>query len=209
MRENNVVEVWNRDKTLRLEVYRDQMAEDPRSWSNMGVMFCSHRNYTLGDKSFRDKDGLDSALDEIKDDKWFSLPLYLYDHSGLIMRTRGFSEIDSAGWDWGMVGYIVALKSVARREYLKGDPNGVLTDDIKEKMKKALECEVKTYNSWLSGDVFGFTLFRIYKCEKCGIARDEVIDGCAGFYFPIETSGMKDHLGKRYHKLYVKLLDAI
>lgn len=32
-----------------IKVLQDTSADSPREWSNLGVMACWHRNYTLGD----------------------------------------------------------------------------------------------------------------------------------------------------------------
>lgn len=33
-----------------LQVFRDEYAENPREWDNLGKMVCWHRRYNLGDK---------------------------------------------------------------------------------------------------------------------------------------------------------------
>lgn len=70
------------------------------------------------------------------------LPLYLYDHSGLVMSTGAFS----CPWDSGQVGYIYCLPETIRREF-NGD---------KELARKCLESEVDIYSTWLSGECYGY-----------------------------------------------------
>ncbi len=45
---NDCVSVSNENYELR--IYRDEHADSPREWENMGKMVCWHRRYTLGDK---------------------------------------------------------------------------------------------------------------------------------------------------------------
>ncbi len=39
---------------IRVDVFYDEWAEDPRKWSNLGTMVCSHRRYNLGDEKVDD-----------------------------------------------------------------------------------------------------------------------------------------------------------
>ena len=75
------------------------------------------------------------------------LPLYLYDHSGITMNTRGFS----CPWDSGMVGWIYADYDMIKKEY------GEVTPETLEKARDLLESEVKEYDYYLTGQCYGFT----------------------------------------------------
>lgn len=68
----------------RARVVADNEGCDPREWDNLGVMYCQHSRYTLGDKDAADPRGDDGKL---RDDIAVALPLYLYDHSGITMST--------------------------------------------------------------------------------------------------------------------------
>ena len=78
------------------------------------------------------------------------LPLYLYDHSGITMNTTGFS----CPWDSGQVGWIYADKRRIEAEY------GKVTPETMEKARQVLEGEVKSYDYFLTGQCYGFQLFR-------------------------------------------------
>ena len=88
------------------------------------------------------------------------LPLYLYDHSGITMNTTGFS----CPWDSGQVGWIYADKEMIEREY------GKITPEILEKVRQVLESEVKEYDYYLTGQCYGFQLFK----------EDVEVDSCWG-----------------------------
>ena len=49
-----------------LQVYRDEFAENPREWDNLGKIVCWHRRYNLGDQH-----EYDSPLD-FYGDRWDS-----------------------------------------------------------------------------------------------------------------------------------------
>lgn len=87
------------------------------------------------------------------DEYYLSHDLYLYDHSGLVMNTCGFS----CHWDSGMVGMIVVSKEKVRKEY--GWKK--LTKARQAKIHKYLNNEVKEYSQYLEGDVYGFRLLEV------------------------------------------------
>ena len=107
------------------------------------------------------------------------LPLYLYDHSGITMSTSPFCD----PWDSGMVGWIYCTKEHAV------DDIGWNEDTWAEQAIKAMEEEVKVYDQYLTGDVYGFTLLRLVDGEW------EEEDSCWGFFgSDIETNGITDYM---------------
>jgi len=74
------------------------------------------------------------------------LPLFLYDHSGITMKTSPFS----CPWDSGQVGYIFVTREVLLKEY------GVkkLSKKLIQKALEALQAEVEEYDQYLTGDVW-------------------------------------------------------
>ncbi len=154
----------------------DPFPEDPRSWDNLGTMVCWHRRYNLGDKhDFKEPRDFEQFS---KKDGIYSLPLYLYDHSGLTIRTYPFS----CPWDSGQVGWVYTDKPRIR-EWL------AVKKVTKSRVAKALEIienEVSLYNDFLTGDVWSF---QIVDTET-----DEIVDACSGFYGDINSCGIKDCL---------------
>jgi hypothetical protein len=94
-----------------------------------------------------------------------TLPLYLYDHSGITMRCSPFS----CPWDSGQVGFIFITNEKIRSEYSCKR----ITSKIRQRVQQALIAEVSTYDDYLTGSVYGF----IVKNED----GDE-LDSCWGFY---------------------------
>lgn len=173
----------NRIEGLKVTIVEDSDPESPREWDNVGTMVCWHRNYTLGDEQpsedpsqylsglvADEMDDTDLDYDEDEElyveraqallqEKYVILPLFLYDHSGISMSTStGYPYNDP--WDAGQVGYIYASKAKLKEE-------GV------EDGEAALRGEVETYDQYLRGEVYGYTV------ED---ENDEVLDSCWGFF---------------------------
>jgi len=156
-----------------IEIHPDHCGESPREWDNLGVMYCWHRRYGLGDKDAQPPcdsacvariNGMETAV--------VVLPLYLYDHSGITMNTTGFS----CPWDSGQVGYIYVTREQIEAEY--GWRR--LTRKRRRIVEEVLRQEVKTYDDYLTGRVFGF----IVKDWA-----DQDIDSCWSFFgWPDEDS---------------------
>ena len=154
-----------------MEIFVEHFPSNPRTeWDNLGTMVCFHNRYRLGDEDHGyDSNDFDSWADLkkqiIKDeDQAVILPIYMYDHSGITINTTGFS----CPWDSGQIGFIYLSKEKARKEY--GFKR--LTAQIKDKLTKYLTGEVKTYDQYLRGEVYGFMIME----------GEEVIESVSGFY---------------------------
>lgn len=178
-----------------LEIYSDNSPESPRSWDNLGVMACFHRRYNLGDK--RDLHGLDSndfsGWNEMKEyiikklDACVVLPLYMYDHSGITIKTTPFD----CRWDSGQIGFIFATRKQVRENY------GVklVTKKVRERVEKHLLGEVETYDQYVTGDVYGFKLKTVSVLADGDEEGEEETDSCWGFYgTDWKTNGIFDHV---------------
>lgn len=171
----NIVETIHGKNNHVIEIIQDENPESPRDWDNLGTMACFHRRYKLGDTHSLDIEDVTAIA---KSDQYLSLPLYLYDHSGITMNTCGFS----CPWDSGQVGIIFVSKDRIRKEY--GWKN--ITGARAQKIYTYLNNEVKIYDMFLTGQVYGF----VVKDNK-----DNVIDSCWGFYGDdIKTNGVIDHI---------------
>lgn len=174
-----------------VNIIRDEDVETPREWDNLGTMVCWHSRYTLGDvdgqKEYSDQDNFWIELSglEFEDPDYLTdeqrarvfkeahrkniiLPLYLYDHSGITMRTSSFS----CQWDSGQVGYIYVSLERVRKEY---DCKRVSAKQ-RALVEKYLTGEVETYDQYLTGEVYGYTLTHDDDGEE------EDLDSCWGFY---------------------------
>lgn len=180
------VEVY---RGYRIVIEQDIDPVNPREeYDNFGNMICFHRKYKLGDDhvysdpaSFvaditnKSDDELSGTPNEMLGDgkayRIVWLPLYLYDHSGITMKTSPFS----CPWDSGQVGVIY----VTYDEILKAfqiepldpktwEPN----DETRAKVITALEAEVQTYDCYLRGEVLGYHIFAPDDEAQC-VAEDQ------------------------------------
>ena len=165
-------------KGHRIRIEQDTEPNDPREWDNIGTMLCFHRHYTLGDKH-------ELTVDEVKainaDPTNISLPLYLYDHSGLRMKVGSFQGLLPQGhaeFDSGQVGIIYVSKERIREEFGKR-----LTDaEVEQKGNEVLEQEVKTYDDYLTGNVLGYVIEHDETCEHCHHTEVVHDDSCWRYY---------------------------
>lgn len=105
------------------------------------------------------------------------LPIYMYDHGDISIKTTPFS----CYWDSGRVGYTYMTKSSADRQGIK-NPESIL------------EAEVQEYNHYLTGNVWGFTLELVNTCPCCEQEKAEIIDSSWGYYGDIKDNGLIDNL---------------
>ena len=173
---------------LTFQIIADSDAFDPRKeFDNACTMCCDHGRYTLGDKDGHDK--ARAAIRASKDyrESWedefdfhhgpdlfkailrcidiTTLPLYLYDHSGITMRTSPFS----CRWDSGQVGFAF----MTRDDVLYNYGGKRLTQAVRDKAFDLIRAEVAVYDQYLTGDVWGYVVE-----NEAG----EQVESCWGFY---------------------------
>jgi len=177
-----------------LKIIQDTDSESPREWDNLSKIYCWHGRYSLGDK--HDYTQPVDFKKELPKDNSILLPLYLYDHGGLTISTEPFS----CPWDSMRLGYVYVSEEAILKEY------GSVTDETIEQARKVALEEVNTYDQYLRGEVYGFTLEKKHICPDCGNESFEDINSCWGFYGDDpETNGMKDYISEEYHDLIKEL----
>ena len=154
---------------------------NPRTeMDNVGTIICRSNQYGLGDENqtaeMDDCDSWDEVekliLKEYGKDA-IMLPVYIYDHSGITINTTGFS----CNWDSGRIGTIVVSRKKAREEYgMK-----LITKSNLEKVLNYLKGEIETYDQYLTGDVYGYSITEQMVDDE-GEEYDEDRDSCWGFY---------------------------
>lgn len=121
-----------------------------------------------------------SILKEL--DNYCIMPLYLLDHSGITMSVSSFND----PWDSGCVGYISCTRDRAMELWCKKPEDFSTPTEWKERAKEEMTGEVKTYDIFIRGDVFGVII------EKCIATQEdleiwgdditELSDGCFDDY---------------------------
>ena len=183
---------------LKVTIYNDDTMESPRAWDNLGTMICFHNRYDLGDKhSFK---GPEDFKQEIKPDKNLIMPLYLYDHSGITISTSSFND----RFDSGQVGYIYVSYQDIKKEYKN------ISKAALDTAKKVLLSEVETYDQYLTGEIYSYSIEKADICKCCKHKEFVHIDSCSGFYGLGIDNGMLDHVSnKKQNALLLELLKSI
>ena len=156
--------------------FDEHVDESPREWSNTGILACAHRRYKIGDDKskigydFASQLAVEGSWDEMEE--WIRIHydpvvlkrVYMYDHSGIALSTSPFS----CPWDSGQVGFMYATRASVMENY----GISVITPEFIVKTVEAFEHEIKIYNDYLQGSVYG------YKIEH----NSTEIESCWGFY---------------------------
>lgn len=138
-------------------------------------LWCKTCEQSLYDENWHDnEEEIDHEPVAYFKDNVFILPLYLMDHSGISMSTSKsmFSMVDSAGWDWGCVGFIYITEKKMLdafdpesdwfKEYHEGKTIEQVAIDV-------MVSEVEEYDQYLTGDVYGYTVAKGSPHEEsCG-----------------------------------------
>jgi len=158
-----------------VRTYPDQSPESPREWDCITRMICFHNRYNLGDKTnykSSDFDSWNEMKEQIESDYKVLMikPLYLYDHSGITISTSSFS----CQWDSGQVGWVF----IDEKTYKSICGEVEYTD---EKLECIIKSEVSNYDQYLTGDVYGYKIFKVETCDK-GCEHEDELDSCWGYY---------------------------
>jgi hypothetical protein len=171
-------------KTYELEIEQDNDPMNPRSdWDNITTMICFHKRYDLGDKTDYKSSDFDSWIElkeQIESDNKVLMikPLYLYDHSGITISTSPFG----CQWDSGQVGWVFItekqLESMCGKDF----------DVSEEKLESIIDSDVKTYDSYITGDVYQYTIYEIETCSM-GHEHKSVVECCGSFFDEQDCEG--------------------
>ena len=129
------------------------------------------------------KDGVvDYIMDDLTESHCMTLmepymecmPLRLYDHSGITMSCGAAGWPYNDCWDSMQVGWIVLLKEKAISEL------GADEETWRERAVACMETSVKTYDQYLTGEIYGYTLY-VENTDDSGKTEWAEIDSCWGF----------------------------
>ena len=171
---------------LELEIIHDESPESPREWDNLTRMVCFHQKYWLGDQTTYKKDDfnnwgeLEAAI--IRQERPLIIkPLYMYDHSGVTIRTSSFGD----RWDSGQIGYVwINPKNIDTIGTTMKDNE--TWDTYIERRDLYLENEVSVYDAYVQGNVYGYRIV-----DEDGDEQDS----CYGFYGDDwRSNGLYEHV---------------
>jgi len=119
-----------------------------------------------------------NALNDLLDKHYIILPIYAYEHGGIILNTSGFS----CPWDSGQIGYIYVSKDKVRKDF--GWKN--ITKQRTARIESYLTNEIKILSQWVMGEVFYF----VSTCNTCGAENS-----CGGFFgFDWKENGLLESI---------------
>ena len=181
-------------KDLKLEYDRSEKGWQIKSYYEPTQKWCD-QDFFEGTLEENKDDIAESLVNEMSNDtlmvlaktKNEILPLYLYDHSGITMNTTGFH----CPWDSGQVGWTYVSHTEIEKQYYGLNPQTI------ERANNTLVGEVKDYDSYLTGDVYGFRYFE----------NGEESDSCWGFLG--EVDNFRDEITEYLPEGYETLLDNL
>jgi len=160
-----------------IKIFQDESPSDPRGDDNLSKMVCFNDRYNLGDKHDYRKSDYDSwnelEADIMKIEKpCVIVPLWILDHSGISISTGRICQ-----WDSTMVGFAFITKEALKKEFGYKRIGAI---QIK-KAEDFLKGEIETYNQYLTGDVYGYEIVEVSKCDH-DCDHEKFMDSCWGYY---------------------------
>jgi len=146
------------------------------------------------------------------EDELFNKDRHRIPKVGEHVKVKGFEDKG-----WGMVEKIDEVVTV-NFDYNKipsaRKPENVLIVKLSEIIEvmadmaeQILKEEVKVYDLYLRGEVYGYVIERKVVCECRGHVEFEHVDSCFGFYGrDFKTNGMLDSIPERFHELLEEAL---
>lgn len=166
-------------KGYTINIEHDDDPTSPREDDNLGtIVGRPGRDSLVNETSEKIPWEEFASMKEVKDyiinkyDTAVILPVYMYSHSGVTINTTGYSCM----FDSWHTGFIFVSKEKVIKEY------GAINMESIDKAARLLESEIKTYDRYLQGDIYGFQITKPCVCEKCGHDEPENIDSCWGYY---------------------------
>lgn len=149
--------------------------ESPRNWSNLGYFITCDRDYwspdridwlekivkDTGDEATSQADHIEritNAVNETGEKVLAVYPVVKYEHSGIVYRLG-----TQHGFDYSNNGFYIVTEKTAKE--LGTDPKD---------FEKMIKDEIETYNHYVNGEIYGFTLIDEITGEEIG--------SCWGYY---------------------------
>ena len=172
----------------RLEITHDENAESPREWDNLGYMITVDSRYNSPDSNeliesiVRDTGSeaesleehvmmIKEAIEEDSNEKVLAIyPVTKYEHGGIV-----YSLGEKHGFDYSNNGF-----------YIVTDKTAEVLGTKRKDFVKVIEQEIETYNSWVNGEMYCFTLYD---------SKGDFEDSCCGFY---NIEDIREHLPEEW-----------
>ena len=158
------MEKYEEYKGYYYKIIQDDFAESPGEWGNdFAFLIYQHRQFTVKKEGYNPTEiysRLSGNLDTYPyDEEYYIYPVYAYIHSGVRLSLSNNSD----NWDTSYSGFILVSKEA-------NNPT-VIAEDL-----------INTWNMYLSGEVYCYTIYNKIICDKCNHVEYEEIESCYGFY---------------------------
>ena len=161
---------------FNLVVKRDKDPQSPDTWGNTDLFLVyHHRQFTVNREGFEPEDvyrAFKGSTGFIFDNYWI-FTVYAYIHSGVSL------SLSPQGnrFDVSSTGFILVEKETGVLSI--GTKPVMVTKDEATKYAEGL---IETWNTYLSGDVWGFQVVEDVSCSHCGHVDKEHHYSYSGFY---------------------------
>lgn len=145
-------------KGHEIEIETDENPQNPRTeWENLTEIHCSSDHYYLGENNHPDAEDIRLVIDEAKQQNDFVMWVHAYIHSGIRLSLKSFYgrlPQGHAEFDSGVSGVII----VRRETFLKEFGGKKWSPKRKKRAEEICEADIETFNSYLSGEVYGYMI---------------------------------------------------
>lgn len=140
-------------KQHEITIEIDENPENPREWDNLCEFhYCSIR-YLLGDQEHNHStEELSRVEYQAKRQGDMVLPYFAYIHGDITISLSPFP----CQWDSGQCGVIIIRRKKMLEEFMGAKKNW--TKALRERAIKCMEGEIKTFDAYLQGEVYGFII---------------------------------------------------
>lgn len=83
-----------------------------------------------------------------------------------------------------------------------------ITEVMSNRAEGILEGEVCEYDMYLTGEVYHYALYELFKCDSCGHVEENFIDSCGGFYVE-SIADLKEQIAGYLGDEFSELIDAL
>lgn len=193
------------DNTI-LKVFRDDSAESPNDWGNEELFLVyDHRQFQVDRDGFKPRDVWDylkakrnEESEATEFDDYFIFTVYAYIHSGVSLSlSKGGDTFDTSS-----TGFILVKEDALTNEEYPDKTLGEIAEIHAQNL-------IDSWNTYLSGNVYGFEHYATEECPHCGnVTEDELLDSCYSIYTD-KVSDILDELSKDcFDETHKSLLDA-
>lgn len=227
-----IIEYKLKEKNQILKIYQDESPESSNDWENDDIFLVyKHRQFQVDREGFEPRKiftYLQKENDAFDFSEYYIFTVYAYIHSGISLSLAHNGD----RFDTSSTGFILVSKKHEHFDYeLQRKSNEELKDKSDEEIAEYYaEGLIKTWNTYLEGNVYGFKLFELEKHWKISeiklneitsaidiignnlfketaelLEEENEIDSCWGFYeensYKDGYENIFDHLGLKIEEL--------